>query len=138
MVQNKLGPSPIWQEIGPPRFVVPSRSPGKFGPQKFGCGRFIFICIGYILPTIGESMSVEFIYWYKLLAEHIQLQQNKFNIKMFSNVYISIGNILPTIMTLPKFPGARFAAEKLSGSNLLHQHILGAQFSRAQYAAKNQ
>ena len=88
-------------------------------------------------------MSVEFIYWYKLLAEHIQLQQNKFNIKIFSTVYISIGNVLPTIMTLPKFPGAQFAAEKLSGSNLLDQHIPGAQFAKAQfagaqYAAKNQ
>ena len=43
-------------------------APGKFGCDKLGPGKLgpciSYICIGYILPTIGEYMLVECIYWY--------------------------------------------------------------------------
>ena len=59
--------------LGPERFLAANRAPeffccGKLGPGKSGPGWLgpciIYIGIGYVLPTIGGYMSVEFIYWY--------------------------------------------------------------------------
>ena len=47
--------------------------------------------IGYILPTIGEYMFVEFMYWYWIYSA------NNWGIYVKLNLYVSIGYILPTI-----------------------------------------
>ena len=52
--------------------------------------------IGYILPTIGEYMFVEFMYWYWIYSA------NNWGIYVKLNLYISIGYILPTIGNICK------------------------------------
>ena len=52
----------------PPR-LTPVWTPGKFRCGKLGPS-IIYIYIGYILPTIQEYMSVDFIYWYWVYSDN--------------------------------------------------------------------
>ena len=54
-------------------------------------GESMSVGIGYILPTIGEYMFVEFMYWYWIYSA------NNWGIYVKLNLYVSIGYILPTI-----------------------------------------
>ena len=58
-------------------------------------GESMSVGIGYILPTIGEYMFVEFMYWYWIYSA------NNWGIYVKLNLYISIGYILPTIGNTP-------------------------------------
>ena len=68
-VLGKLGPSKSSpSKLGPDLaaswavdFLVPRQiGPRQIGSRPIGPLYYIFICIGYILPTIGEYMSFEF------------------------------------------------------------------------------
>ena len=76
---GKLGPGKSGSSKLCPGKSGPGKSgPGKLGPGKLGpwiiwmrqivlyihIGESMSVGIGYILPTIGEYMFVEFMYWY--------------------------------------------------------------------------
>ena len=67
---------------------------GVCAPFGHNVGEYTFcnkyICIGYILPTIGECMLVEFIYWYGIYSGIVYILPT-------IGGYISIGGCLSAL-----------------------------------------
>ena len=73
-LSSKLGPCKLGPcKSGPGKLGSWQIGPQKIGPlENLGAANWApcnsHICIGYILPTIGEYRSVEFIYCYRIYS----------------------------------------------------------------------